>query len=154
MPQTTNQVALGCGQLELSTDSCGTWTDISGESQSIGGTEQGRMSGEAYTLDGDTALVGGGKREPLELMVVIVYTEADAEAYELAREAFETTGCGGDVCLRWSPRGGNAGDEQLTSAEGILVNFIYPPMDASTGGVIMSGFTVKAPSIATTIVAS
>lgn len=154
MAQTTNSVPLACGQLELSTNSCAAWTDISGETQSVGGAEQSRMSGEAYTLDGDTAIVGGGKREPMELVVTIVYTETDTEAYELARTAFEATGCGGDVCLRWSPRGGSAGHEQLTSAEGVLVNFVYPPMDAATGGLIMAGFTVKVPSVSTAIIAS
>jgi hypothetical protein len=131
-----------------------TWTDISGEAQSLGGTEQTRISGEAYTLTGDTALVGGGKREPMELAVAIVYTETNTEAYEVARTAFEATGCGGQVCLRWSPGGGDAGDERITSTAGILVSFTYPPMDASAGGPIMSGFTLKVPGTSTAVIAS
>jgi hypothetical protein len=155
MAQATTQVPLACGKLEISTDSdCTTWTDISGEAQSVGGTEQTRMSGEAYTLTGDTALIAGGKREPMELVFVIVYTEDDDDAYELARENFETTGCGSDFCARWSPRGGSAGHEQITTGVGILVSFTYPPMDASAGGPIMAGFTLKAASVSTAIVAS
>jgi len=155
MAQTTNQVPMACGKLEISVDDCVSWTDISGEAQSISGTEQTVMSGEAYTFSGDTALPGGGKREPMELEVVIVYTEADDEAYQLVRNAFEEAGtCGGEICLRWSPRGGSAGHEQLTTGSGQLTSFTYPAMDASAGGPIMVGFTVKVGSITTTIVAS
>jgi hypothetical protein len=155
MPQTTGGVALACGQLEISLDgACASYTDISGESQSVEGTEQTRISGEAYTFDGDTAIIRGGKREPMELVFVIVYTETDDEAYEIIRESFETAGCGVNVCVRWSPRGGNAGDERITSGTGILVSFTYPTMDATAGGPILAGFTVKVPGTSTTIVAS
>jgi len=154
MAQTTGQVPLACGKLEISTDSCVTWTDISGEAQSLGGTEQARMSGEAYTLDGDTALIAGGKREPMELVAAIVYTEVNVEAYDLVRAAFEATGCGGGFCLRWSPKGGSAGDDRITTGAGILVSFTYPPMDASAGGPIMAGFMVKVASTSTAVVAS
>lgn len=153
MPQTTNQVALGCGKLEISTDGSA-WTDISGESQSIEGTEQTRISGELYTFDGDTALPGGGKREPMEIVVNIVYTEADAEAYETVREIFEGTGCDATLYLRWSPRGGSAGHEQITTGAGNIISFTYPMMDASAGGPILVGFTVKVGSVTTAIVAS
>jgi len=153
MAQTTNAVAMACGKLEISINNAD-WTDISGESQSVEGTEQTRISGEGYTFDGDTAIIKGGKREPLELTIVIVYTEEDSEAYEVAREIFETEGCGTDFYVRYSPRGGNAGDEQITTGTGSLISFTYPPMDATAGGPILAGFTVKAPSMITTIVAS
>jgi hypothetical protein len=154
MAQTTGQVPMACGKLEISTDSCVTWTDISGEAQSLEGADQTRMSGEAYTLTGDTALIAGGKKEPMELVFTIVYSEGDTEAYELARDHFETTGCGGGFCVRWSPGGGDVGDEQITTGAGILVSFTYPPMDASAGGPIMGGFTLKVASTTTTIVTS
>jgi hypothetical protein len=154
MAQATTQVPMACGQLEISTNGCVSWSDISGESQSLEGTEQTRMSGEAYTLEGDTALIAGGKKEPMELVFTIVYTEDNTDAYELARSHFETTGCGGDFCARWSPGGGDVGDEQITTGPGILVSFTYPPMDASTGGPIMAGFTLKVASTSTTVIAS
>lgn len=155
MAQTTNSVAMACGLLEISLDGeCAVYTDISGESQSVEGTEQTRISGEGYTFSGDTAIIKGGKREPMELVFVIMYTEEDAEAYEIVRESFESAGCGVTTCVRWSPRGGNAGDEIITTGSGVLTSFTYPPMDATAGGPILAGFTVKVPSVATTIVAS
>jgi hypothetical protein len=153
MTQTTGHVALACGKLEISTNGS-SWTDISGSSQGIDQAEQARNVGEAYTLDGDTALVAGGKRQPMDLVVNVVYTETDAEAYQVTRLIFEAAGCGSDFYVRWSPRGGLADHEQITSGKGILSNFKYPNMDASAGGPIMAGFTVRVPSLSTTIVAS
>lgn len=155
MGQATTQVPLACAKLEISTASgCDVWVDVSGEAQSVSGTEQTRMSGEAYTLTGDTALIAGGKREPMELVFVIVYTEDDDDAYERARENFEAVGCGSNFCARWTPRGGDAGHEQITTGTGILVSFTYPPFDASAGGPIMGGFTLKVASTSTAIIAS
>jgi hypothetical protein len=153
MAQTTAQVSMGCGKLEISSDNV-TWTDISGVSQSLSGTEQTKMSGEVYTFDGNGPLIGGGKFEPLEIEVSIVYTETDAEGYELVREIFETAGCDVEFYLRWSPRGGNAGDEVITTGNSRLTSFTYPPLDASAGGPIMAGFKVKAGALNTTIKAS
>jgi len=153
MAQTTAQVSMGCGKLEVSTNNTD-WTDISGVSQSLEGTEQTKMSGEVYTLDGNGPLIGGGKFEPLEITVNIVYTETDAEGYELVREIFETAGCDVAFYLRWSPRGGGAGHEQITTGNSRLTSFTYPPMDASAGGPIMAGFSLKAGTVTTTIVAS
>ncbi len=153
MAQTTNSVAMACGKLEVSTDNSN-WTDISGDAQSVEGTEQTRISGEGYTFDGDKAIVKGGKREPMELVFVLMYTEEDSEAYETVREIFEAAGCGSDFYVRWSPRGGDAGHEQITSDTGILISFTYPPMDATAGGPILAGFTLKTPGVTTTIVAS
>lgn len=153
MAQTTDAVAMACGQIEFAPD-CSTFLDISGESQSISGIEQSLISGEEYTFSGATAIVKGGKREPMEIEVVIIYTETDAEAYEQVRATFEAADCPSNVCIRWSPAGGNAGDEQITTQSGVLTNFTYPAIDASAGGPILAGFTIKVPGVDTTIVSS
>ncbi len=153
MPQTTDAVAMSCSKLEFAPD-CAAFQDISGESQSVSGTEQSLLSGEAFTFSGATAIIKGGKREPMEIEVVIVYTETDAEAYEQIRAVFEATDCPSNVCIRWSPAGGNAGDEQVTTQSGVITGFTYPPIDASTAGPILAGFTIKVPGVDTTIVSS
>ena len=155
MAQTVNSVPMACGKLEVSFNSaCTGWTDISGEDQSVSGTEQTKKSGEAYTLEGDFAIVKGGKREPMELVFAIVYTEDALEAYSMIRAQFETAGCEAPLCARWSPKGGHAGDERITTGPGILVSFTYPPMDASAGGPIMVGFTLKVAQVETETVTS
>lgn len=153
MAQTTGAVAQACGQVEISSDAI-TWIDISGVTQSFTPGEQTVMSGEAYTLDGDTPIIKGGKREPMENEFVIVYSETDAEGYEQARAIFESSNCGNIAYVRYSPGGGDAGDEQLTSGEGTIISFTYPPLDASSGGPIIAGFTIKHNGFTTAIVSS
>jgi len=153
MAQTTTQVSQGCGKLEVSLDNV-TWEDISGVATSVADTTQTKMSGEVFTLEGNGPLIGGGKFEAMELTVALVYTETDAEGYEYVREIWETAGCDVEFYMRWSPRGGNAGDEILTTGNSRLTEFTYPPMDASAGGPILTGFKLKAGEVTTTIVAS
>jgi hypothetical protein len=155
MPQTTDTYALACGLLEIATDAgCVGWTDISGSSQVVEAPEQTRISGEAYTLDGDNALVEGGKKEPLEIAVEIVYTETAGEAFEIVRAAWEAGGCGKRMCLRYSPGGGDIGDAMYTTPRGIITRFVYPNMDASAGGPIMAGFTLKVGYITRSVIAT
>lgn len=153
MAQTTGAVANACAKVEISTDNV-SWTDISGVAQSVTDTEQTRMSGEAYTFSGEGAIVKSGKKEPLELSFSIVYTETDAEGYEQVRAVFETATCSPNFYVRWSPRGGNADDEQITSGAGVVTAFTYPMVDATQGGPIITGFTVKVGNLTTTIVSS
>jgi hypothetical protein len=153
MAQTTNAVAQACGQVEIGTDGA-SWTDISGVTQSFTPGAQTLISSEAYTLDGDTAIVKGGKREPMESEFVIIYSETDAEGYEQARAIFESSDCGNVAYVRYSPQGGDANEEQLTSGEGTIISFTYPPLDASAGGPIVCGFTIKHNGFTTAIVGS
>lgn len=153
MAQTTAAVATACAAVWVSNDGV-TFTNISGATQSITGGAQSRITGEAYTFDGETAIVKAGKREPMESEVVIIYTETDAEVYQQVRARFEAAGCNSPLYLRYSPRGGVADDEQLTSGAGVLTSFTYPDVDASAGGPILGGFTVRHPGFTTTIIAS
>ncbi len=150
MAQTTGALPSAVGKLEIGTDGA-TWTEISGSAMSLDAPEQARMSGEAYTLDGDTAIITGGKREPMELGFSVVYTEEADEAWDEAQDIFETIG-GGDVYVQWSPGGGDTGDWQFTSDKGVLTGLTYPPTNAGEGGPIMAGFTVKTAKVAQAVV--
>jgi hypothetical protein len=152
MAQTTGAYSQACSAVEISTDGV-TYTDISGSTQSVTGTEQSKMSGEAYTFSGKGPIVKGGKFEPVELAFAIVYTEVVGEAYETARAVFEQEGCEVEVWVRWIPSGGGVGTSQLT-AYGPIVNFTYPAIDASSAAPVMGGFTVKAGEITTATIVS
>jgi hypothetical protein len=155
MPQTNDALPLACGLLEIATDSgCVGWVDISGSSQTLEEPSQSRITDQAYTLDGDGAIITAGKKEPMELTVQIVYTETAGEAFETVRAAWETSDCRGRACLRWSPGGGDIGDAQYTTDRGYLINFIYPPLDATAGGPIMVGFVLKVSEITVSTVAT
>lgn len=147
MPQTTGAYSNACGAVQISLDGL-VWQDISGSTQSVTGTQQSKMSGEAYTFDGRGPIVKGGKFEPLEVTFTIVYTEVLTEAYEIARAVFEQDGCNVEVYARWSPGGGAPGTSWL-QIFGPIVNFTYPEIDASTAMPVMGAFTIKTGQVTT-----
>jgi len=152
MAQTAYGVPMACGYVGISTD-CVTYTDISGYAQTVTPAEQTRITGEAYTFSGDTAIFKAGKRTPVSVTVNIVYTEDDAGAFDIIEAIHDATDCPDEICLRWTPRGDTAGMQQYT-VTGYLTGFQYPPMDASAGGPIMVTFTVMGPEIVPTVKAS
>lgn len=154
MAQTTEAVANACAKVEISTAAdCAGLVDISGSTQSVSVPGQSRMSGESYTFDGDYAIIRTGKREPLEITFNIVYTDENTEAFEIARGIFETIDCDSEVCVVWSPAGGGVGDQEFT-ASGYLINFQYPPVDASSGDPVMCDFVIKAAKVTASAVSS
>ena len=154
MAQTTAAIGGACGEILIgSTNVVGDATDISGQAQSLATPNQTRQSGEAYTLLGDTAIIKGGKREPIELTFTIVYTEEDTEAWELARAEFEAASCGDPLYVWWSPGGGDIGDQQYIGG-GTVIGFDYPPVDATAPAPILCTFTIRVASLATVTITS
>jgi len=146
MAQTTNAMSAKGAKVFLSTNGS-TWTDdISGEATSVESTEQSRISGENYTFEGDTPVITSGKREPMEITVNTIYTEESADTFETVRALFEAAG-GTALYLRWQPAGNTAGDFVFTTSAGVITNFSYPPIDASSGDPILCTFTLKVASI-------
>jgi len=152
MTQTTGQLSMACGQIEVSTDGI-TYTDISGSSQSITGLNQARMSGEGYTQDGDTGVVTYGKREPMTPTMTVIYTEDDTEAWELARAEFEAA-CGDPLYHRWSPGGGDVGDQRYYTPAAGIISFDYPSLDAADGSPIKCTYQFKTPYVTTETISS
>lgn len=154
MAQTTGAVPQSCGIIEVSQLGV-SWVDISGVANTLEQPEQTRMVGETRTLTGELPIVKGGKREAMDVVVKIVYTEVDAEAYQQIRSIFETSGCGaGAMYLRYSPAGGNADNERLTSDQGVLTSWLYPNLNAEEAGPIMTGFTLRVGGFTTTVISS
>jgi len=143
MAQTTTSVSNRSYIVEVSTDGSA-WSDISGSSSAVEDMEQERESGEAYTQDGDTAIIQTGKRKPIEPKVKLVYTPTTGEGFELVRAAFEA---GTALYLRVAPAGAATGKARFTSGAGWVTKFTYPPLDTEDGKPIMVGFTMKVPSM-------
>ena len=152
MAQTTNKVSMAASLVSVSVNGSD-WTDISGQAQSVEVPAQVRKSGEAYTFNGDTALVTGGKREPMEVTVKVLYNEEAAEAFEVARAEFEADD-GDAFYVKFSPAGGSGGDFEYSSGAGELVSFEYPPADASSGDPVLCSFTVKCASLTKAVIAT
>jgi hypothetical protein len=151
MAQTSGAVAQGIANIEVSFNKT-TWHNIGGTSQSVTGADQERQVGDAYTVDGDTAVSSPGKRTPMDLEFNILYTEISTEAYELIRAQFEDAGQGSVIYVRYVPKGGTTGTNAMyrtpilaNAMPALLTSFRYPMFDASTAGPIMSMFRVHTP---------
>ena len=115
------------------------FTDISGSTTGISVSGFSRQSGETYTFDGDHAIVKGGKREPVEIEVSIVYTETATEAFTMAWTEFDTDD-GDPFWVRWVPV---TGGSTWTSDTGVLVACLPPSGEAAPGDPVVGAFTVK-----------
>jgi hypothetical protein len=150
MAQTTAALSAKDGYVEISVDGAAA-VDISGFSNSIDPGDAGRDSGEAYTFDGDKGIVTFGKRTPLEVKASFVYTEGASDAYKTSEGAFEA---GSVVVLAWAPKGNTVGNFMVTSDDGGLSSFMYPKIEASEPGPIMSGFTLRTPGLSVAAIVS
>jgi hypothetical protein len=143
MTQTDEGLPFTDALIEISTDGS-VWTDISGFAGSVSRGGGQRNTGEAYTADGDTAIVKGGKRQPVDVSVIIVYTEETTPPYDTVRAAYEA---GSDMYVRWSPNGGDSGDEQYTTDAGIVTDCPEPVGSVESGDPLVIQFTVRTPKV-------
>lgn len=152
MTQATGQTSFVDAEIEFGS-AVDTYTDISGWANELNVSGGDRASGEVYTADGDEALLGFGKRAPLEIDIKIVYTEGTGDAYELIRAAYEAAG-GTAAWIRWSPKGGDATEFQYTSTEGRVTKCSYPGGPVEPGDPLTIEFTVKVAAINKAVIAA
>jgi hypothetical protein len=151
MAQTSATVSGVIARIEVSADLT-IWRNISGSAQSVQSTDQERATNEAYTLDGDTAIIATGKRQPIDLEFNIVYSDTSTEAYEVARAIFESGDTGSKVYVRWVPTGGADVASPMyrtpiTGSPAFITMFRYPAVDAAAPGPIMGMFRVRTPFV-------
>lgn len=152
MTQTTAALSLTDGDIEVSAQGSGVWVNISGTANSIDAPEQTRMVADDYTLDGDTAVITTGKREPMDIVVNALYTETTGETWETIRPWFQS---GARIDLRWSPAGiGTSGTPVFTALNVPITKLVYPGLNASEANPARLSFTVRAPFVAQTDTAS
>ena len=144
MAQTTTALSGAAGTLSVRINNTGAFTDISGSSQSVETVTLTRITGEAYTLEGNYALLTFGKTEPSEVKVNIIYTDTAGEGYQTLLTAWEQDHL---VEVKWIPGGAIAGSDTYTTSAGKITAADLPSMDASSAGPIMCTFTVRVASI-------
>ena len=124
MAQTTNAMSWANCKIELSDDDGGSWIDISGFSNSLSVDGGERQVGEFFTCDGDTPIVTYGKRNMLTITIQVVYTEGAAdEPYIMAATADEGNN---PLLVKWSPKGGSAGNFEFESSDAYVTSPVYP----------------------------
>lgn len=145
MAQTTGAMSGSAATISYQSGGTGTYTDISGSSQSVDVVSLTKMTGEAYTFDGSYAVLTVGKNEPVEVVVNVLYTDTTTEAYQTMLTAFEQ---GTLISLKWVPGGATAGADTYTTSAGQITAIDLPAIDASSAGPIMASFTLRCASIA------
>ena len=145
MAQTTGAMSGVSLKVQVSNNNSD-WTDISGTANSVTPSGFSRQSGETYTFSGDHAIIGKGKREPIEFEVNCVYTELDNEAFVLAWAEFDADD-GDALWVRYSPGGGVTGNAAYTSTTGIVLSCLPPSAEAAPGDPLSASITVKCASV-------
>lgn len=102
MPQTTAAFSAKNAKIEYSTQTNTGWVDISGWANSITVSGGERQTGEAYTFDGDTAIVTTGKRAGRTAEITTLYTEGTTDAWVTLDTLYKA---GTATYLRFTPRG-------------------------------------------------
>lgn len=143
MAQTTGAKTMRDVAIDWSTNSS-VWNNIDGTTNSVTPSGGDRMMGEVYTADGDTAILGAGKREPIDVEINIVYSEVTTESF-LKLEPIYTAGT--PIRIRYAPAGGATGDYRYTSATGYISSFAYPGGEVETGDPIVCSMTVRTPAL-------
>lgn len=142
MTQITGGFAPCEAAVEYSTNGT-TWVDISGSSNTVSGTDQSRKTGETYTNDGDTPILGAGKREPMEIEVKLIYTEGSGDPFEVLRAAWEAKT---PLWYRYIPKGLTVGSFAFATPSAVhMTAFTYPQTDAASAEPAMCGFKFRTP---------
>jgi len=149
MPQATNAITLRAESVEISTDSGSTWSDISGFFNSIGIGGGERNIGEFFTADGDTPVLGAGKRASLELTIRILYTEGVSDPWVTFLSGYENASA---IMVRFSPLGGDTNENMFTSTDGYVKSHVYPQGSVEVGDPTPCELVLQVPSIAKSIV--
>ena len=140
MTQTTTSQTFFEAMVEYNI-SGGAWTDFSGWGTSLAVSGGERQTGDAYTYDGDTAIIGIGKQQPYTVTCRAIYTEGANDPYNILLAAFQAHNV---VRLRWSPFGGDATEKRYTThAQYSFITSLVPPFgEAGSGDPITFEFTV------------
>lgn len=153
MTQTTGQMSGVVNYLAVSTNGS-VWTDISGYSNYVSPATSTRKSGSAPTFNGDTHVITFGEREPIQVTFRVLYTEDVSAPFDALRTAHETAG-GGQLMVRWAPKGNTAGNQQFTTGtDSKLVSLDYPTADKGSADPIALEFAVMTAAITTADIAT
>lgn len=146
MAQTSNAVSAAGFRVEVSTDGA-SWTNVSGEAANVTLDGGDVKVGSQHTAEGDQAVVvSTQKTEPVTVTVKALYTETAGEAWKVVDAVYR--GADKRLYLRWSPRGGAAGDLRFfaavagVAAAAPLVSCLPPDLDAASEDPAMFEFSV------------
>lgn len=152
MAQTTAANSRANFKVEVSTSGTA-WTDISGAAATVSVSGGEQHIGEQNTADGSAPVVTGSNKVASRTVEVnCLYTETAGEAWKVVVARYN--GTDKTIFLRYSPEGGDTGDQRFTCArdDGTavavpIVNCMIPEGDAGTGDPLMFTFSVQTPKL-------
>lgn len=144
--QTTQAINFTNAALSVSVNG-GAFQAICGEASSISMSGGDRDSAEFFPFCGDTPVVLVGKRKKIQLSLSIAYTEGLADAYAMAKQAYENKGT--IFRVRWIPKGDAPGNYRFTTNENysFVSSAPYPVGEAAAADVTAFTLTVETSSV-------
>jgi hypothetical protein len=138
MAQTIGAKSMRNVKLEFTTGTV--YTDISGVANSVNVSGGDRITGEAFTAEGDRPIVLFGKLNPIDVECNIVYSEVTTEAWSVLEPLYVA---GTNLRLRWAVGGNVTGNYQYVTDTTNITQFGYPGGDVSDGAPILTALSVK-----------
>ena len=152
MAQTTGAEARAGYKIEASVNGS-SWTDISGQSNTVTVDGGDQITGEQNTADGQAPVVSpSNKVEASTVTVSCLYTETAGEAWRVVRDRY--IGTDKTIYLRYSPKGGATAERRYVCANDAntavavpIKSCPLPAGDASSGDPLMFEFVVVTPRL-------
>lgn len=138
MAQTTSARSMRNVKLEYITGA--TWNDISGVANQVNVSGGDRITGEAFTADGDRPIVLFGKLNPIDVEGMIVFSDNSTEAWSVLEPLYTA---GTNLRLRWAVNGNAVGSYRFSTDTTNITVFGYPGGDVSDGAPILTSLSVK-----------
>lgn len=137
-------------KIEVTVDGGTTWTNVSGQTNSLTVSGGDREIGTFFDAANDTPTLGAGKRSELTLQLRVKYSEADSEAQGILQSAYENAT---ETAVRYSPKGGLSGDRLYTSDAGFVKNPLYPGQEVQSGDPLRHEIDIVVPKLTKSLVA-
>jgi hypothetical protein len=133
------------------TNTWGPWIDISGVANAVEVSGGDRITGEAYTADGDRPIVLFGKLEPIDVEGKIVFSDSSIEAWSVLEPLYVN---GTNLRIRWTINGAQTGSYRFTTDTCNITAFGYPGGEVEDGAPILIDLSVKTGKITWAVLAS
>ncbi len=157
MAQTTGAFSKSNYKIEVSVNGS-SWTNISGMAADVKTSGGEQLTGEQQTAENQApVVVASNKTAAVKVDVNVLYTETAGEAFQTVWARYESTTK--TIFLRWSPKGGNTGDERYVASNNAgtavacpIVTCLPPDVDANSGDPAMAMFSILAPRLVQEVV--
>jgi hypothetical protein len=148
MTQVTGAMSGRIAKVEFSTN-FSTYTDLSGGANSIEVDGGDRMSGEAWTFDGDKPVVTVGKLSPAEITVRSLYVDSSVSHFAVISGLKNAAT---PMNIRWAYDTDTTGAWRFTADTGYVIDAKPPRAEAEPGEPLMFEWTVKTPGIVEAVI--